>query len=123
MVELDGEPFELIDTAGIKRRTKIKDDVDYYAVMRAQDVLKQSDVALLVIDGLRGVTHQEQRLAEEIANAGVGLIVLLNKWDAVDEESRLRTEDGVADRLAFVPVACVAVAQPMVFGQKTDIGR
>ncbi|HSF84612.1 MAG TPA: ribosome biogenesis GTPase Der [Acidimicrobiia bacterium] len=107
VVELDGEPFELIDTAGIKRRTKIKDDVDYYAVMRARDVLKQSDVALLVIDGQRGVTHQEQRLAEEIVNAGVGLIVLLNKWDDVDEESRLKTEDGVADRLAFVSWAPV----------------
>ncbi len=107
IVELDGEPFEIIDTAGIKRRTKIKDDVEYYAVMRARQALKDADVALLMIDGLRGVTHQEQRLAEEIADAGVGLIVLLNKWDVVDEESRLFTEDGVGDRLAFVSWAPV----------------
>ncbi len=107
VVEMDGEPFEMIDTAGIKRRTKIKDNVDFYAVKRAREVLEQADVALLVIDGQRGVTHQEQRLAEEIAKAGVGLIVLLNKWDDVDEESRLRTEDGVADRLSFVSWAPV----------------
>jgi GTP-binding protein len=102
VVDLDGEPFEIIDTAGIKRRTKISDDVDFYAVRRAHDVLQQADVALLLIDGTRGATHQEQRLAEEIAGAGVGLIVVLNKWDVVDEEERLHTEDSVADRLAFV---------------------
>jgi GTP-binding protein len=107
VVELDGEPFEIVDTAGIKRRTKIKDDIEQYAVLRARQVLGGADVALLVIDGQRGVTHQEQRLAEEIVDAGVGLIILLNKWDDVDEEAREFTEDGVADRLAFVSWAPV----------------
>jgi GTP-binding protein len=102
VVDLDGEPFEIIDTAGIKRRTKITDDVERYAVMRAREVLAQSDVTLLMIDGTRGATHQEQRLAEEIVNAGTGLILVLNKWDIRDEDERLHTEDSVADRLAFV---------------------
>ncbi len=102
VVELDGEPFEVIDTAGIKRRTKITDDVEKYAVMRARSVLSQADVALLMIDGTRGATHQEQRLAEEIVTAGVGLILVLNKWDIRNEEERLHTEDSVADRLAFI---------------------
>lgn len=102
VVELDGEPFEIIDTAGIKRRTKITDDVEKYAVMRARSVLSQADVALLMVDGTRGATHQEQRLAEEIVNAGVGLILVLNKWDIRDEDERLHTEDSVADRLAFI---------------------
>ena len=102
VVELNGEPFEIIDTAGIKRRTKINDDVERYAVLRARDVLGVADVALLVIDGTTGATHQEQRLAEEIVEAGVGLILVLNKWDIRDEDERLHTEDSVADRLAFV---------------------
>jgi len=102
VVELDGEPFEIIDTAGIKRRTKITDDVEKYAVMRARGVLRQTDVALLMIDGTQGATHQEQRLAEEIVSAGVGLILVLNKWDIRNEDERLHTEDSVADRLAFV---------------------
>ncbi|MDK1018320.1 MAG: ribosome biogenesis GTPase Der [Actinomycetota bacterium] len=102
VVKIDGEHFEVIDTAGIKRRTKIKEDVDYYSVLRAHDVIRNSDVVLFMIDGQRGVTHQEQRLAEEIANAGAGLILILNKWDELTEEERLETEDSVADRLAFV---------------------
>ena len=72
IVELDGEYFEVIDTAGIKRRTRIADDVDYYAVLRAHDVVRRADVVLFVIDGQRGATHQEQRLAEEIARAAPG---------------------------------------------------
>jgi GTP-binding protein len=107
VVELDGEPFEIVDTAGIKRRTKIKDDVEYYAVLRAREVLQRADVALLIVDGTRGATHQEQRLAEEIQEAGVGLIVLLNKWDVITDDERGETEDSVADRLAFVSWAPV----------------
>ena len=102
VVDLDGEPFEVIDTAGIKRRTKITDDVEKYAVMRARGVLSQTDVALLMVDGTKGATHQEQRLAEEIVTAGVGLILVLNKWDVRNEDERLHTEDSVADRLAFI---------------------
>ncbi len=83
VVELDGEPFEIIDTAGIKRRTRIKDDVEFYAVLRAREVLAEADVALLIVDGTKGATHQEQRLAEEIRDAGAGLVVLLNKWDVI----------------------------------------
>jgi len=107
VVELDGEPFEIIDTAGIKRRTKIKDDVEFYAVLRAKEALAEADVALLVVDGTRGATHQEQRLAEEIRDAGVGLIVLLNKWDVITDDERAHTEDSVGDRLGFVAWAPV----------------
>lgn len=107
VINIDGEYFEVIDTAGIKRRTKIKDDVDYYAVLRAHDTVRQADVVLFVIDGQRGATHQEQRLAEEIAGSGAGLILVLNKWDELSDEQRLETEDSVADRLAFVDWAPV----------------
>lgn len=107
IVDVDGEFFEVIDTAGIKRDTKIKDEADYYSVLRAHDVVRQADVVLFVVDGQRGATHQEQRLAEEIENAGAGLIILLNKWDELTEDERLETEDSVADRLAFVDWAPV----------------
>lgn len=102
VVEIEGEYFEVIDTAGIKKATKIKDDADYYSVLRAHDVVRQADVVLFIVDGQRGATHQEQRLAEEIAKAGAGLIIVLNKWDELTEDERLETEDSVADRLAFV---------------------
>ncbi len=107
IVEIDGEYFEVIDTAGIRRATRISDDADYYSVLRAHDVVRQADVVLLVIDGQQGATHQEQRLAEEIVTRGAGLILVLNKWDEITEEERLDTEDSVADRMAFVDWAPV----------------
>ncbi|MEE8457174.1 MAG: GTP-binding protein, partial [Acidimicrobiia bacterium] len=70
-------------------------------------VVRQADVVLFVVDGQRGATHQEQRLAEEIAKAGAGLIIVLNKWDDLSDDERLETEDSVADRLAFVDWAPV----------------
>lgn len=102
IVDIDGEPFEVIDTAGIRRRTRITDDTDFYSVQRAHAVVRQADVVLFMIDGQRGASHQDQRLAEEAMKAGAGMILVLNKWDDLDEDQRLHTEDSVADRLAFV---------------------
>jgi GTP-binding protein len=102
IVEMDGEPFRVVDTAGIRRAPKWGDGADYYSVLRAKGVLAESDVALLMIDGVEGATHQDQRLAEEIAEAGTGLVVLLNKWDLATREERDWCRDSVADRLGFV---------------------
>jgi GTP-binding protein len=102
VVMLDGEPFRVFDTAGIRRAPRVKEATEYYSVLRAREALAEADVALLVIDGTAGVTHQEQRLAEEIAQSGAGLVILLNKWDITDSEQKEITEDGVGDRLGFV---------------------
>ncbi|MFH2071647.1 MAG: ribosome biogenesis GTPase Der [Actinomycetota bacterium] len=102
VVELDGTPFRVFDTAGIRRATKVSESTEFYSVLRAREALEEADVALLVIDGTEGVTHQEQRLAEEIVESGTAIVVLLNKWDLTDEEQKAVTEDGVADRLAFI---------------------
>lgn len=106
-VEIDGTEYLLIDTAGIRRAPKIGESADYYAVVRAKEALQTADVALLLIDGMEGATQQDQRIAEEAESAGVGLIVLLNKWDVADPEQRAWTEDSVADRLGFVDWAPV----------------
>jgi len=102
VVDLDGTAYRVVDTAGIRRQSKVDDATEFYSVLRAKEVLASADVALLVIDGAAGVTHQEQRLAEAVVEAGVGLVVLLNKWDITDTEQKEITTDGVGDRLAFV---------------------
>lgn len=101
-VEMGGELFRVVDTAGIRRAPKWGEGADYYSVLRAKGALAEADVALLVIDGVEGATHQDQRLAEEIVAAGTGLVVLLNKWDIATREERDWARDSVADRLGFV---------------------
>jgi GTP-binding protein len=101
-VELDGNRYRLIDTAGIRRKPQITEDADFYAVVRAREALETADVALLMIDATDGVTHQDQRIAREVVDAGVGLVIVLNKWDALDEEQREITERSLPDRFGFV---------------------
>lgn len=101
-VEIDDEPYVIVDTAGIRRKPQITEDADFYAVLRAREALESADVALLVLDATEGVTHQDQRIAKEIVEAGAGLILLFNKWDALDEEQREITERSIPDRLNFV---------------------
>lgn len=101
IIELDGQPYEVIDTAGIRRAARISDDTEFYSVLRARQALERSDVALLLIDATDGVTHQDQRIAEEAARSGSGLIVFLNKWDIADNEMRERCLSYL-DRLDFV---------------------
>ncbi|HSG79878.1 MAG TPA: ribosome biogenesis GTPase Der [Acidimicrobiia bacterium] len=103
VVELDGQPFRIYDTAGIRRSAKVKDSTEFYSVIRAREALAEADVALLVLDATDGgATHQEQRLAEEIAESGTGIVVILNKWDAADDVDKSDSEDSVGDRLAFI---------------------
>lgn len=101
-VKLGSGTYRLVDTAGIRRRPQISEDADFYAVLRAREALETADIALLVIDATEGVTHQDQRIASEVVAAGAGLIVLLNKWDALDEYQREMTEKSLPDRLGFV---------------------
>jgi len=101
-VELDGARYRLIDTAGIRRKPQISEDADFYAVLRAREALETADVALLLVDATEGVTHQDQRIAREVVDAGVGLVIVLNKWDALDDEQRELTERSLPDRFGFV---------------------
>jgi GTP-binding protein len=101
-VELDGSQYRLIDTAGIRRKPQITEDADFYAVLRAREALESADVALLLIDATEGVTHQDQRIASEVVRAGVGLVIILNKWDALDDEQKELTERSLPDRFGFV---------------------
>ncbi|MCY4368490.1 MAG: ribosome biogenesis GTPase Der [bacterium] len=100
-IELDGATYRLIDTAGIRRKPKITEDVDFFAVGRARQVLRRADAALVMVDALEGVTHQDQRITEEAAKSGASLIVLLNKWDAADRDRKEQTTWELGTKLAF----------------------
>lgn len=106
-VVIDGSEYRIVDTAGIRRKPQISENADFYAVLRARETLKSADLALLLIDATEGVTHQDQRIAAEISEAGAGVVIILNKWDAVDEEQRELTERSLPDRFGFVSWAPV----------------
>lgn len=102
VVETDDGPIRFVDTAGMRRRSKVDDGTEYYSVVRALRAVDSSDIAILVIDATEGVTAQDQRLAERVDLSGCPVIVLLNKWDVADAEQRAEAKHQVLDRLHFI---------------------
>jgi GTP-binding protein len=91
-LEWEGTPITLIDTAGIRRRGKIGRDVERYSVLRALRAIQRADVALLVIDGVEGVTAQDAHVASLILDEWASVVVLINKWDAVEKDTHTVAE-------------------------------
>jgi len=108
LVVHEDRTYRLVDTAGLRRTAKIDESVEYYGFVRALRAIERADVALMLIDATLGLTDQDQRVAGIAAERGCALIVLLNKWDAVeDPEKRDLVREQVADRLVFVDYAPV----------------
>ena len=108
-LEVDGRAVTLVDTAGLRRHSKVAGTVDYYAQLRAQQATERADVALLVVDASEGVTAEDFRISEIAMKAGCATLVALNKWD----ETRTDLEDAkarIARKLRLRPpvVTCSA---------------
>jgi GTP-binding protein len=99
--------LRFIDTAGMRRKSRIDEGTEYYGLVRALQAIDQANGALMVIDATQGVTHQDQRLAERIDAAGCATVIVLNKWDLLEAEAREDALAQVADRLAFLAYAPV----------------
>jgi len=84
-LEFEDERICLIDTAGLRRRSRVDDDVEFYSRLRATSAIQRSDVCLLVVDCAAGVTNQDFRIGEEAWEAGRGLVLVANKWDLIDD--------------------------------------
>jgi GTPase len=103
LVDTPDGPIVFVDTAGMRRRSRIDDSAEYYSVVRALRAIDGSDIALLVIDATDEVSSQDQRLAERVDAAGCPIVVMLNKWDlVVDPEKRLQVQVDVKRKLYFV---------------------
>jgi GTP-binding protein len=103
MVDTPDGPIVFVDTAGMRRRSRIDDSAEYYSVVRALRSIDGADIALLVIDATDGITSQDQRLAERIDAAGCPIVVMLNKWELVeDPEQRLQVQAELKRKLYFV---------------------
>lgn len=107
LVETPEGSLRFVDTAGMRRRSRIDEPAEYYSLVRALQAVDRADAALFVIDATQGVTHQDQRLAERVDAAGTAVVVVLNKWDLVGPEERKEVLAAVADRLAFLGYAPV----------------
>lgn len=120
VVEHDGKRYTIVDTAGLRRKSQIDEDVEYYGFVRAMRAIDRADVAVLVIDGSIGLTDQDQRVAGMAAERGCAMVIVLNKWDIVEgPEEKAKVRERIEDRMGFVGYAPV-VAMSALTGKRVD---
>ena len=104
MIEWKGQPIKLVDTAGMRKKTQVHEDVEYYSLVRGLQAIDRADVCLLVVDATVGVTEQDQKVAGMAIDRGCGLVLILNKWDLVEtDQQRDEIVASIDKRLAFAP--------------------
>lgn len=103
----DGEKYTLIDTAGIRRKSKVNEDIEKFSVIRAVAAIERCDVCMLMIDATEGVTEQDKKIAGIAHEAGKGIIVVVNKWDLVEKETNTMRDfkADIAQELGFMSYA------------------
>ncbi len=106
-VRNEGKEYVLIDTAGLRRKSKIKEDLEHYMVIRTVAAIERSDVTVLVIDAEEGISEQEAKIAGIAHDAGKGLIIAVNKWDTIEKDNKTvkKYEKDIRNVLSFVPYA------------------
>ena len=106
-IEIDGQKYIFIDTAGLRRKNKIKEELERYMIVRTVSAVERADVVVLVIDAEEGVTEQDAKIAGIAHERGKGVIIAVNKWDAIEKDDKTMnkfTKD-VREKLAFMPYA------------------
>ncbi len=116
-IAFENKNYTIIDTAGIRKRKKIKKGIESFSILRSFEALKRADIALLVIDATEGATHQEQAIINEVLQSKTGLIIVVNKWDQKEggkfateedkEEARKRMLAQLRHKFAFISWASV----------------
>lgn len=105
--EHDGEKYILIDTAGIRRKSKVNENIEKFSVLRAVAAIERCDVCLLMIDAQEGVTEQDKKIAGIAHEAGKGIVIVVNKWDLIEKETGTMNafKKDIARELGFMSYA------------------
>lgn len=103
----NGKKYIFIDTAGLRRKNKIKEELERYSIIRAVSAVERADVVLLVIDAIEGVTEQDAKIAGIAHDRGKGIIIAVNKWDAIEKNDKTSKEyeEKIRRILSFMPYA------------------
>jgi len=103
--ERNGQKFELIDTAGLRRKGKVFEAIEKFSVVKTLQAIEGANVVLLLIDATQGVTDQDAHIAGYVLESGRAVVVAVNKWDAVDDYQRQMLERSIETRLSFLKFA------------------
>ncbi len=100
-----GQRFELIDTAGLRRKGKVFEAIEKFSVVKTLQAIADANVVLLLVDAMQGVSEQDAHIAGYVLDSGRAVVIAINKWDAVDSYQREMVERSISQRLAFLKFA------------------
>ena len=103
VLRFQGKILNFIDTAGLRRRAKVEDDLEFYSALRTERAIERAHVCVLVVDATLGLHNQDLRIATQAWDRGAGLIVLVNKWDLVEEKDANTARQGQEALIAKAP--------------------
>ena len=106
-IRYDGRDYIFIDTAGLRRKNKIKEEIERYSIIRAVTAVERADVCVIMIDATEGVTEQDAKIAGIAHERGKGIIIAVNKWDAIEKDDKTiyRHTERIRQILSFMPYA------------------
>ncbi|MCH5267471.1 MAG: ribosome biogenesis GTPase Der [Lachnospiraceae bacterium] len=106
-IQWEGKEYVFIDTAGLRRKNKIKEEIERYSILRTVSAVERADVVVLMVDAVEGITEQDAKIAGIAHDRGRGMIIVVNKWDAIekDNHSVKKYTEKIRNTLSFMPYA------------------
>ncbi len=108
--EKDGQKYTVVDTAGMRKKGKVYENIEKYSILRALSAVEKSDVILVVVDGARGIIEQDKHIAGYAHESGKGVVLVVNKWDAIekDEKTMAKMEKKMREEFKYLDYARIA---------------
>ncbi len=113
-LNFDGKEYILVDTAGLRKRVKVKENIEFYSTVRTEKAIRECDVAVLILDAVRGFEDQDKRVLREAERFNKGLIIVLNKWDLIEDKDTNTVKEfetyiyEAVPQLSYVPVVTIS---------------
>ncbi len=128
-LEYNGKEYVLVDTAGLRKRTKVKENIEFYSTVRTERAIRECDIAILLVDAMQGFDTQDKRVLREAEKFNKGLIILLNKWDLVPEKDTNTVKEfeeyiyTTVPQLDYVPILTISALNKQRVHKVIDLAQ
>lgn len=128
-LEYEGETYIIVDTAGLRKKAKVKENIEFYSTVRTDRAIKEADVVVLMLDAMQGFDEQDKRILREAENFNKGIIIVLNKWDTVPEKNTNLLKEfeeyihGKVRTLDYIPIISISAMTGLRIEKVLDFSK
>lgn len=128
-LEYEGDTYIIVDTAGLRKKAKVKENIEFYSTVRTDRAIKEADVVVLILDAMQGFDEQDKRILREAENFNKGIVIVLNKWDTVPEKSSNLLKEfeeyihGKVRTLDYIPIISISALTGLRIEKVLDFSK